>query len=241
MKNSDLTVEVRAFEGSMTKAEVLQRVAEHKAADRIIQGHYWEEGGDGVFRGCAVGCLTHSIDSTTEEGAGRHDLFPELFGLPEWFAHLVDAIHEGLPAGMAVDWPGRLMAAIPESVAIDEAFADRLSIRRLEEIVLPLRGSWPDSVRGQVVEAIEDVVLALKGPSADRRAAARAAAGAAAWDAARDAAGSAARDAARAAAWDAAWDAAGSAARAAAGAAARSAAWIAQADQLMEELERLAP
>ena len=207
------------------KASMLAQLDQHAKADEIIQGTYWENG-----KGCAVGCLTHCPD-------GGHKLFPELFGLPEWFAHLIDKIFEGLPAEQAKAWPQRVIAAIPADAVLDDAFKDQLAIARLHA-VLEGREAWPDSVRQQVVDAIEGVIRALEGDgdrgSAELAAesAARSGAGVAesgAWSAAWSA-----WSAAGSGVWSAVWSAAWSA-RSAEWSAARSA----EADRLISALEAL--
>ena len=101
-----------------------------------------------------------------------------------------------------MQWPRRFAEAIPVGVSLD-GLADELAIARLREECLPLSGKWPESIRAEVVAAIEQVIAALEG-KADRSAAGSAAesAWAAAWSA-------------RSAAWSAAWSA-------------RSAAWSAR-------------
>ena len=108
-----------------------------------------------------------------------------------------------------MQWPRRFAEAIPVGVSLD-GLADELAIARLREECLPLSGKWPESIRAEVVAAIEQVIAALEG-KADRSAARSAA-----WSAAESAAESAesARSAERAA--RSAWWAARSAARSAA-------------------------
>jgi hypothetical protein len=100
-----------------------------------------------------------------------------------------------------------------------KALLDRLAVRRLRETVLPLADTWPESIREEVVSAIEGVCDALEGGG--DLGSAESAAGSAAWFA-------------ESAAWSAesaAWSAAESAAESA-----RSAAYEYFADCLLELL-----
>jgi hypothetical protein len=234
------------------KASLLRRISAHEKADRLTQGTYGSM--NGHWRGCAVSCSLATRNGTfngEQVTDGLHAEYPKQLGLPEWLAYLEDGIFEGLPKEEAMQWPRRFAEAIPVGVSLD-GLADELAIARLREECLPLSGKWPESIRAEVVAAIEQVIAALEG-KADRSAAesaaesawaaawsARSAAWSAAWSAgsarsaarsARSAAGSAAWSAAEsawAAAWSArsaAWSAAGSAAESAGSArsAARSA------------------
>lgn len=87
------------------KERTLDQLRQHRAADEIVQRVYWEKT-NGSFHGCAVGCLTHDPE-------GGHEQFPDLWGIPEVLAHLIDSIFERLPTMAAKDWPLRVMDAIP--------------------------------------------------------------------------------------------------------------------------------
>jgi hypothetical protein len=178
---------------------VIARIASHRAADEIIQGEGW----DGE-RGCAVGC---SLDHYC------HTEYVAVLGVPPQIAHLVDAIHEGLPRDLALDWPGRVAAALAEGADTTHAWT-RFSIRLL-------RKECPSS-SGAAVASLYERRLAGDEPSRDD------------WHAVRSAVRSAVRAAAaaRAAAW-AAWAAWAAAARAAAD----SACYQRQADALIAILQ----
>ena len=215
---------MRTYQGTMPKEEVLEQLAEHARLDQIVQGRYWERSGpSSLFRGCAVGCLTHDPD-------GGHFMFPELFGLPVWFALLIDSVFEGLAVEDARLWPMRVMSAVPEGVVVDDSVRDLLAVRRLRELVLPLQDFWSEEVRGLVVEAVDGVVLALE--TGEGLSAARSAAWAA--ESATESAQSAESSAAR----SAAWAAESATAKQSAGA---SAAWAAESDLIIEVLEGLNP
>ena len=218
--------EVETYQGTMSKEETLDQLSEHARLDQIVQGRYWkhdEDGGGGPYgllRGCAVGCLTHDRD-------GGHHKFPELFGLPVWFALLIDWIFEGLTVEEARLWPMRVMSAVPEGVTVDNSVKDRLAVRRLRELVLPLQDYWPEEVRDLVVEAIDGVVLALEtGEGRDEARLSAREAGLIVVEAARAAESAEAAAAARSTRW--ATESARSAATGVETAAARSAAWAAE-------------
>ena len=202
------------------KAKLLRRIAAHEKADRLTQGTYGTM--NGHWRGCAVSCSLATRNGTyhgKQVDTGLHAEYPKQFGLPEWLAHLEDRIFEGLPRDEAMQWPRRFAEAIPVGVSLD-GLADELAIARLREECLPLSETWPESIRAEVVAAIEQVIAALEGKG-DRSAA---------WAAARSAAWAAA-SAAASAAW-----AAESAARSARSAesAAESAAWSAESARSAE-------
>jgi len=81
------------------KIKILRQLADHRAADELVQGYgYWRSG-----RGCAVGCTLHSND---------HMEYEVRFGIPVAIARLEDVIFEGLPVDLARAWPERLMTAV---------------------------------------------------------------------------------------------------------------------------------
>ena len=81
------------------RKEYLQRVIDHRAADQISKGRYWEDG-----KGCAVGCTIHS---------GNHASYEKELGIPSELAYLEDFIFEDLPNARAMMWPEQFLAAIP--------------------------------------------------------------------------------------------------------------------------------
>ena len=97
---------MRAFSNTeVTKEEVLASLAEHRKADRLISGRYWENG-----RGCAIGCTIHDFRSGFEN---KHATYEPLFGIPRELAYLEDTIFEHLPSKVSQKWPERFMAAVP--------------------------------------------------------------------------------------------------------------------------------
>lgn len=217
---------LRAFHGDPAiKAQYLARVRAHRIADDLTQGTGWENG-----KGCAVGCTLEAYD---------HSRYPVELGLPEWLAHLEDAIFEGLPHAQAMDWPEQFLEAIPVGADIGPVM-HRAAIRRMDRLLAAISET-------AVIAAINGVrachVATLRGEGCDWEAAWSAAAWSA--EAVAEAADEAA-EAAEAAAWSAAWsttaadEAAEAAARSAAWAAARSAPWSAEAADLLRYLREAA-
>ena len=193
-----------------------QRVAEHVAADSIVQGIYWDTGS---LRGCFIGCLAHAEDPTLNETA---------YGLPVAVQRIAENIFEALPANEAKAF----FAALPAAVECD---GKDLSKVHWQFLATELRSLPPQDIKVQevidpVIAGMDLLAQGLDWPATAARAADAAAAAAAA------AAGWAAADAAAAAGWAAAADAdwAVAAARAAAAAAARLNARLRQRDLLLQ-------
>jgi 3',5'-cyclic AMP phosphodiesterase CpdA len=79
------------------KQQVLAEMREHRKADRLIKGWYWQDG-----KGCAVGCLLKSRN---------HIEYEEKFGIPVHLAYLEDSLFEGLRKEKAMLWPERFLDA----------------------------------------------------------------------------------------------------------------------------------
>ena len=108
-----------AFHGDPAlKARVLDGLAAHRAADEIVQGHYWQAG-----RGCAVGCVIHDLDPAAKPS--DHKQWERLIGVPVAVAHLVDAIFEGLSESEAPDWSVRIIEAIPVGADLSDVYCKR--------------------------------------------------------------------------------------------------------------------
>lgn len=94
------------------RSGLIEAVEEHRRCDQIIKGTYNRVVGN-KFHGCAVGCTIDSYNH--KRGAnlsyGDHSAY-EQFGIPQILAHLQDAIFEGLPDDLALDWPARFLKAI---------------------------------------------------------------------------------------------------------------------------------
>jgi hypothetical protein len=187
------TTKLVAYHGDPAiKAQYLERVRAHRAADELVKGQYWEEG-----KGCAVGCTIHGND---------HSRYETELGIPREVAQLEDSIFEGLPNGQALRWPERFLAAIQPGADLSlvwPRFAAWLLVDPTDGVI---RFARTDREREAIeaVAALHERVVAGDSPRRDE------------WDAAgaaaRDAAGATARAAARAAAWAAARAAAGAAA-----------------------------
>ena len=204
----------------------LNRVIEHKRADEIIQGKYWENG-----KGCAVGCTIHGSD---------HYAYELELGVPAWLAIVEDRIFEGLSKEEAKEFPEQFLTAIPVGVDLEQ-----IKIPFLIFILESVDDKFDHEKNPKVKKVIDGVLSALKSgekPTAAAAYTAAAAAYTAAYAAAyTDAAAAAdATDAAAAAAADAA-DAAYAAADAAYAAAyaaeARRSAYTKFAKKLIELLE----
>lgn len=99
---------MRAFVNTeVSRDELIASLKAHRAADRIVQGVYWQGNGEG--RGCAVGCSIHAFRPGEERS---HELYETLFGVPQSVAQIQDVIFEGLPEDEAPDWPLRVVRAI---------------------------------------------------------------------------------------------------------------------------------
>jgi hypothetical protein len=80
------------------KVAILAQLAAHRAADELVKGIYWQDG-----KGCAVGCTIHGND---------HSEYERRWNIAKILARLEDRIFEGLPNGIAKEWPERFMGAI---------------------------------------------------------------------------------------------------------------------------------
>ncbi len=89
------------FGNPRIQAKYVNRAEQHRLADEIIQGEYW----DGK-RGCAVGCLAH-------ENEYPHKILANATNIPMQIFYLADRIHENLPGAIAPDWPVAFITSIP--------------------------------------------------------------------------------------------------------------------------------
>ncbi len=122
------------------KIHCLELMADHRSADRLVQSHgYW---GDG--RGCAVGCLLHSLGGSPSD----HLDYERLVGVPEILAVLEDSIFESLPVEDAQEWPERFLDAIPVGADLS-----RVSWQFLDWVL----GELPPTDHEDVSLAIEQV------------------------------------------------------------------------------------
>ena len=210
-------------------AQLTATVAEHVAADAVIQGDYWDPE---TQRGCFIGCLVHSNNPAAIE---------HTYGIPVMLVRIAETIFERLPADEAREF----FAAFPAAVGRDGKDLSRVSWQFLAQVLreLPRQSAEAQSVIDPVIDGLD---LLANGQPWDAAAAAADAARVAAADADRvvaaaavaayaaDADAAAARAAAAAAAAAANADAAAAAAAAAAYVAARAAARRRQRDLLLQ-------
>ncbi len=92
-------MELIAYHGKQEMKDFyVARMEQHKAADEIAHGFYWENG-----KGCAVGCTIHS---------DKHGKYETELGVPMILARLEDRIFENLENGAAKEFPLRFLMAI---------------------------------------------------------------------------------------------------------------------------------
>ncbi|MGR3219215.1 MAG: hypothetical protein ACUZ8H_05275 [Candidatus Anammoxibacter sp.] len=225
-----------------TQRKYIERAIQHRKADEIVQGLYWEDG-----KGCCVGCLAHANDDA-------HEALKKQTGTPIWLSKVADTLHEGMPKSDCKFWPERFITAIPKnktSEYMDKNVKAPFLIYILEQSLKNFdHEKFPD-----VKESIEGSIELWKRKDFGSTEWANAARSAA--RSAENAARSAVWSAARSAAWSAAWSAenaarsAENAARSAENAArsAENAAWSAEnaarsaaykdyADKLVEIMEK---
>lgn len=190
---------------------LVKEIENHRKQDQIIQGTYGRGTGKN-FKGCAVGCAIHSLNTKLGKrySTSDHSVYETELGIPEWLARLEDTIFEGLPVEESKKWPGQFTKAIPVGANLEPVkwkFSAYLMKENLDRV---LSLDISDELKEQVVSAIRQVLAvhqnAIKSGEWDESAA----------RSAESAAWSAARSAAESAAWSAAESAARSAARSAA-------------------------
>jgi len=167
-----------------------QEVHEHITADAVAQGIYWLDG-----KGCFIGCLTHSDDSTPAV---------ERFGLTEPILRIAERIFESLPLEEAKQF----FYDFPDAVATDGKDLSLIHWAFLGETLRNLPPQRPE-IQAVIDPVIDGMDLLASGSVWEKDA--RAATSAATW--------AATSAAARAATSAAAWAATSAAARAAASAA----------------------
>jgi hypothetical protein len=124
------------------KEKYVSRVLMHQKADAIIQGTGWDKGKQ---RGCAVGCTLENYD---------HSQYPIELGIPEWMAHLEDALFEGMEAESAKKWPLRFLESINVGANLEKVKTPYF-IYILEENLKKLESLRVDPEFKGVVTAIE--------------------------------------------------------------------------------------
>lgn len=104
------------------KEGLLVEVQKHYLKDQIIKGSYGIIANDGLWKGCAIGCVIHSYNILTGENhlTDDHSVF-EKFGIPKWFAMIADDIFEALPQGEYEEWPYEFLDAIHVGADLNKA------------------------------------------------------------------------------------------------------------------------
>ena len=124
------------------KAIYVERFAQHRAADAVIQGQGYENG-----RGCFVGCTLQAYN---------HSQFPLELGWPEWLARLADTIFESLPEKQAAQFGTDLLNAVPVGAdlnAIKGPFLlsiQRRNLERLKDNKEPYAQQCRDAIQGVI-------------------------------------------------------------------------------------------
>lgn len=103
----------------------IDRMKGHQYADRVAEGEWWD-GKKEPFFGCAMETEYNHLGKAAEE-----------MELPKWLVCLGKAIFEGLPPELALEWPVKLLEAVPVETDISEVM-HRLSGAELERAVLRL-------------------------------------------------------------------------------------------------------
>jgi hypothetical protein len=101
------------------KAKYQARLAAHRTAEELIQGTGFSNG-----RGCAVGCTLDAYD---------HSRYPIELGLPQWLAHLEDALFEALPVEQAKQFAEDFLEAVPVGADV-EPVNTLLGIEQLQRL-----------------------------------------------------------------------------------------------------------
>ena len=114
---------MKAFtDTTITKAELLKELKWHQAQDNFVRGRYFSDG-----KGCAVGCSLESIARikgvSLFRGFGHHKLYERHMGIPEWLAHVEDALFERMGLERSKTWPIEFIEAISEGADLEKAKA----------------------------------------------------------------------------------------------------------------------
>lgn len=137
--------------------QLKQRVAEHVAADSIIQGIYWDTEN---LCGCFIGCLAHDADPSINEAT---------YGMPIAVQRIAENIFEAIPA----DEAKAFFAALPDAVGCD---GKDLSKVHWQFLAAELRSlpPQPDDIQAVIDPVIAGMDLLAQGlhwPDAARAAA----------------------------------------------------------------------
>ena len=151
-------------------ADLRQLVTEHVAANRVVQGQYWENN-----KGCFIGCLNHSDDPLGAEAK---------YGIPIMVQRIAESIFENLPADEAKSF----FTALPDAIHSDGMDLSRVSWQFLatELRLLPEQSNDIQAVIDPVIAGMDLLAAGQEWPDAPAAAKAAADAANAATDAATD-------------------------------------------------------
>ena len=80
---------------------------DHQKADRFLQGQWvTERDEEGLFKGCFFGCFMQTEENPLNKAV-------EVMKLPHWLVYVAERIFEGLPSEDSLEFPVRLLEAIP--------------------------------------------------------------------------------------------------------------------------------
>ncbi len=129
------------------KAFYIARLQQHMDADELIRGEGYENG-----RGCAVGCILNRYN---------HNAFEAELGLPEWFARLLDHLHENTSKSYWPTFAIRLLKSIPEGVDVEPVENKLLKFIQLGNIEHVKTLDIDTSLKTKIIGAIELVIQYL--------------------------------------------------------------------------------
>jgi hypothetical protein len=133
------------------KAKYLSRVDDHAAADRLIRGVGWSDDGDGIFKGCAVGCTLEAYD---------HSRYPVELGIPEWLARVEDTLFEGMTLERSRTWPHDFLAVINVGADLSKAEAPFV-LACLNSTLASLNSVTLEAVDQDIVKLIQEATAAV--------------------------------------------------------------------------------
>ncbi len=170
-----MNTQMRAYHSDpKLKKALLREVRKHEKADQIIAGTYGNENGkNGRWVGCAVGCSIHSLAriQNRELDTSNHSFFESEAGVPLTLAYLQDYLFEGLPAKNRKYFPARFWAAINVGSALSRVQWQFLHWLLIEELV-----GKDHSLVAAAITQCADVLLPLtRGEPVSAESAARAA------------------------------------------------------------------
>lgn len=104
---------MKTFNGDPAlKERLLARAIEHREHDNYLSGAYWTSDGQGTWKGCSIGCLSHEVNQPRERVEDRDGYYcyedrqlmvervEEEFFLPRWFLFSCEAAFEGAYQGL---------------------------------------------------------------------------------------------------------------------------------------------